>query len=140
PSMPSRRLDGWRCMVEHARPSWLHGRNMELAMARHLASQSCGRWLFLLAIVACQPAAAQTAVVQASPADRSLLQDLGDAERSIDAIRKLVRQGEPAVALLSAAIRDPVFREDQERMANAVYTLGKLGAAAVPAVHALIAE
>lgn len=72
--------------------------------------------------------------------DAQLLQDLGSEERAIDAVRILARRGAPAVALLMAAIREPVFRDDPRLLATAIYTLGKLGDVAAPAATLLLDE
>lgn len=68
------------------------------------------------------------------------LRDLGDDERALDAVRVLVRRGDAAVAALMTAIETPHFRDDPDRMAAAVYALGKLGDTAAPAAKLLLDE
>lgn len=71
---------------------------------------------------------------------KRLALDLGDSERSAEAVRVLSRRGAPAVAALTGAIRDSAYRSDARRLATAIYTLGKLGDDAAPAARLLVVE
>jgi hypothetical protein len=69
-----------------------------------------------------------------------LLADLGNDDRSFEAVRKLTQRGAPAVTALLAAIPDPKFRSAGRSLANAVYVLGRMGDVAAPAAPTLLAE
>ena len=70
--------------------------------------------------------------------DTQLLRDLGSEECGFEAVCTFVRRGAPAVATLTAAIRDPIFRSNERQLALAIYALGKIGDAAAPAAPLLV--
>ncbi|HEX6813477.1 MAG TPA: HEAT repeat domain-containing protein [Planctomycetota bacterium] len=98
----------------------------------HLAT----RFSCLLLALSC--AAAAHAQQEPRPTDADLLRDLGTEERGFEAVCAFVRRGAPAVATLTAAIRDPVFQSNERQLALAIYALGKIGDAAAPAALLLI--
>jgi HEAT repeat protein len=86
-------------------------------------------------------AAAHAQQHDAAPrADAQLLLDLGDEERTVDAVRILTHRGAAGVTALMTAIADPQFRADDRRLAVAVYALGRMGDEGAPAASLLLDE
>lgn len=103
----------------------------------HTARRQCCCLVFALATAALTPAQHRAA---AAVDDQQLLRDLGPDETCVAAERALVRRGAAGVALLTKALADPEFGADPARLAHAIYTLGKLGDAATPAVDLLLQQ
>lgn len=116
----------------------MHCRSLLVVATMSFPSRTLAASLLTLTLVG--TARPQQPEPAADAQTQRLLADLGDVERSVDAIRTLTRRGAPAVTALMAAIRDPAFRSDEQRLATAVYALGKFGDVAAPAAQLVIDE